>query len=65
MCSLRSVSAKKSAAACAVLAIVNMLRELLLCAPAGKLSRDTGSAHEQQFVRAVIDLHDKYMQARA
>ncbi|KAK9839448.1 hypothetical protein WJX81_002626 [Elliptochloris bilobata] len=29
---------------------------------AGKLSRDTGSAHEQQFVRAVIDLHDKYMQ---
>ncbi|GIL82204.1 hypothetical protein Vretifemale_11128 [Volvox reticuliferus] len=25
-------------------------------------SRDTGSSHEQQYVRAVIDLHDKYLQ---
>ncbi len=25
-------------------------------------SRDTGTSHEQQYVRAVIDLHDKYLQ---
>ena len=37
-----------------------VLTLLLYCA--GKPTRDTGSAHEQQFVRAVIDLHDKYMQ---
>ena len=44
---------------------VPAVTKLLPCARAGKLSRDTGSAHEQHFVRAVIDLHDKYMQARA
>lgn len=29
---------------------------------AGKPSRDSGNSHEQKFVRAVIELHDKYMQ---
>jgi hypothetical protein len=28
---------------------------------AGKLSRDSGTSHEQQYVRQVIELHDKYL----
>lgn len=27
-------------------------------------SRDTGTSAEQQYVRAVIDLHDKYLQVQ-
>jgi hypothetical protein len=30
-------------------------------APAGKPSRDSGTSHEQQYVRQVIELHDKYL----
>ena len=29
---------------------------------AGKPARETGGAYEQQFVRQVIELHDKYLQ---
>jgi hypothetical protein len=28
---------------------------------AGKPSRDSGTSHEQQYVRQVIELHDKYL----
>jgi hypothetical protein len=33
----------------------------LLLASAGKPSRDSGTSHEQQYVRQVIELHDKYL----
>jgi cullin 1 len=29
--------------------------------PAGKPSKDSGGSHEQQYVRQVIELHDKYL----
>lgn len=29
--------------------------------PAGKPSKDSGGSHEQQYVRQVIALHDKYL----
>ncbi len=32
---------------------------------AGKPARDTGSSQEQQYVKAVIELHDKYLQVLA
>lgn len=34
------------------------------CARAGKPSKEAGGANEQQFVRDVIQLHDKYLQVR-
>jgi hypothetical protein len=33
----------------------------LSAAPPGKPSKDSGGSHEQQYVRQVIALHDKYL----
>lgn len=35
---------------------------MYLMFPSGRPSCDSGSGHEQKFVRDVIELHDKYMQ---